>query len=237
MNKDVIIICESIYHGNTMKLARAFSNRLQCRLITADEALLIDLKAYQIVGLASGIYFTSHHPKIMAIIDQLNVNHQTFIVSTRGRPYLGNYHAAIRDALANKGVEIIGEFSTKGYDCTGPFNLIRGGNIGRPNEKDQLKAIKFINEILPEYIRDLTAVPNGRNVAITSQCVGCGSCQAICPMNVFAITNNRAEIINEHECIHCSLCQRGCPEQAILIRHSARELIAIAKHHSRRKSL
>ena len=63
MNKDVIIICESIYHGNTMKLARAFSSRLQCRLITADEALLVDLKAYQTVGLASGIYFTSHHPQ------------------------------------------------------------------------------------------------------------------------------------------------------------------------------
>lgn len=237
MNKDIIIICESIYHGNTMKLARAFSEKLQCRLITAEEAQFDDLSHYKTIGLASGIYFTSHHPKIMAIIDRLNTNHKTFIVSTRGRPYLGDYHLAIRAALVNKGVEIIGEFSTKGYDCTGPFNLIHGGNKGRPNEKDELKAIKFIDKIMPEYIRDLTAVPNGRNVSIAPQCIGCGSCLAICPMHVFDIKSNRAEVINEHECIHCGLCQKICPEQSILIHHNTRELIEIAKRHARRKSL
>lgn len=237
MNKDAVIICESIYHGNTMKLARAFSSQLQCRLITASEALDDDLSHYKIVGLASGIYFTSHHPKIMAIIDQLNTNHKTFVVSTRGRPYLGDYHAGIKDALVNKGVEIIGEFSTKGYDCTGPFNLIRGGNKGRPNEKDELKAIKFVDKIMPEYARDLTAVPNGRNVSIAPQCLGCGSCIAICPMHVFAVENKHAVVINELDCIHCGLCQKECPEQSILIHHSRRELIAIAKRHASRKSL
>jgi len=237
MNKDVIIICESTYHGNTMKLARAFSGKLQCRLITASEGLLADLSDYKIVGLASGIYFTSHHPKIMAIVDRLNVYHTTFIVSTRGRPYLGNYHAALKDALTNKGIEIIGEFSTKGYDCTGPFNLIRGGNKSRPNEKDELRGIKFIDKIMPEYIQDLTAVPNGRNVSIAPQCVGCASCQAICPMHVFAVENKHAVVINELDCIHCGLCQKECPEQSILIHHTTRELIDIAKRHTSRKSL
>lgn len=237
MNKDIIIICESMYHGNTMKLVTAMAYSLNCRIMSANEALLAELNRYKVVGLASGIYFTSHHPKIMQIANRLNSNQNAFIISTHGRPYLGKYHSDIKQILVHKGIKILGEFSTKGYDCTGPFIIIGGGNKGRPNERDENKAIKFIVKILPNYIKDLTNTPINCNVYIDAQCIGCGKCVAICPLNVFEIKDKKAVVINEKDCIHCSLCQKECIKHAIFIKHSFKEAIEIAKRHADKRSL
>ncbi len=237
MNKDIIIICESTYRGNTMKLVKAMAYSLNCKVMSANEALLADLNRYKIIGLASGIYFTSHHPKIIQIANRLKSDQSAFVISTHGRPYLGGYHSMINQILVQKGVKILGEFSTKGYDCTGPFIIIGGGNKGRPNESDNNKAIKFIEKILPEYIKDLKNTPTNCNVYIDAQCIGCGKCVAVCPLNVFEIRDHKAVVINEEDCIHCSLCQKECQERAILIKHSFKEAIGIAKRHADKKSL
>lgn len=237
MNKDILIVCESMYHGNTMKLVTAMAYSLNCRIMSANEALLADLCRYKIIGLASGIYFTSHHPKIMQIANRLVSDQSVFIISTHGRPLLGKYHTDIKQIFVNKGVKILGEFSTKGYECTGPFIIVGGRNKGRPNERDEQKAIKFIEKILPNYIKDLTNTPNNCNVYIDAQCVGCGKCVAICPLNIFEIKDKKAVVINDKDCIHCSLCQKQCQERAILIKHNFREAIGIAKRHADKRSL
>jgi len=237
MNKDIIIICESMYNGNTMKLSTVMAFSLNCRIMSANEALLADLSRYKIIGLASGIYFTSHHPKIKQIANRLNSDQSAFIISTRGNPLLGKYHSDIKQILTHKGVKILGEFSTVGYDCTGPFIIIRGGNKGRPNERDEFKAVNFIEKLFPGYIKDLTNTPCNYNVYIDAQCIGCGKCVTICPLNVFEIKDKKAVVINEKDCIHCNLCQKQCQERAILINHSYKEAIQIAKRHSDKRSL
>jgi len=65
MNQEAIIICESMYLGNTMRLAKAMAFALNCRVVTAREALTMDLSQYKVVGLGSGIYFTAHHPLLI----------------------------------------------------------------------------------------------------------------------------------------------------------------------------
>ncbi len=237
MCKDIIMICESMYHGNTLRLAKAIAYRLNCRLISANDALLTDLTGYHIIGLASGIYFTSHHPKILQIANSLSANQRAFIVSTHGRPYLGNYHSAIKGVLINRGLTILGEFSSRGYDCTGPYIIVGGGNKGRPNEKDEQKAIRFIEKLLPGHIKDLTNTPADCNVYVDTQCIGCGKCVGVCPLNVFEIRDEKAVVINEKDCIHCSLCQKACSAQAIIIKHSFKEAIGIAKRHADKRSL
>jgi ferredoxin len=237
MNKDIVIICESMYHGNTMKLATTMARSLNCRVMSGNEALLADLSKYKIIGLASGIYFTSHHPKIMQLANRLDSDQSAFIVSTHGGPLLGKYHAGIKQILIRRSVKILGEFSTKGYDCTGPFIIVGGGNKGRPNERDEYKAIKFTEKMLPSYTKDLTCTPHNCNVYVDAQCVGCGKCAAICPLNVFEIKDKKAEVINEKDCIHCSLCQKECQERAILIKHNFREAIEIGKRHAGKRSL
>lgn len=238
MNEKVLIICESIYHGNTHKLAVAMARKLNCRLITCEQAISENIQQYKIIGLGSGIYFTSHHPKLFNIVARMENTQKAFLFSTHGRPFLGKYHESLNLALSKQGVTTIGEFSCRGYDCTGPYIIVGGGNKGKPNEKDQKKATKFVAHLLPEYCKNTDVVQNGRNIEIHyDECIGCGKCKTICPMKVFDIKNKKPIVINKNDCIHCSLCKEQCPSQAIVIEHSWKEAITIAKRHSKKTSL
>jgi ferredoxin len=236
-NKDVLIICESIYKGNTYKLAEAMGQKLSCKVVSPKEAEYLDLKSYKIIGLGSGIYFTAHHPNIMKIIDRLHMDQKVFVFSTHGAPYLGKYHDAIKSLLTEKGIQVIGEYSTKGYDCTGPFIIVGGVNKNRPNLRDEVKAKRFVAQILPTYIKESQIVPKGHFVQVDNDCIGCNICVSVCALDVFEMQNSRSVAINEKECTHCSLCVEKCPMQAISIRHNFREAIGIAAHHVGRKSL
>ncbi len=238
MNDKIIIICESMYHNNTIKLAKAMTVKLNCKVIGYDEALKADLSKYSVVGLGSGIFFTSHHPKLIEAAKKLTSSQYAFLFSTHGAPFLGKYHNAIKKSLAENNVKILGDFSCKGYDGTGPFLIAHGGNKGRPNENDCLRAEKFIKKILPEYYIDTEIVHNGKYVDVKKdKCIGCGKCIKVCPMKVFEIKEEASFPVNAIECTHCLLCIENCPTASISVHHTYIEAIAIAKRHAKRTSL
>ena len=74
MNENVLIICESMYHGNTHKLGTAMARKLNCRLMTCEQAVSENLQKYKVIGLGSGIYFTSHHPKLFDIVSKMEIH-------------------------------------------------------------------------------------------------------------------------------------------------------------------
>lgn len=237
MNSHVLVIYESIYQGNTKKIADAFGEELCCKVVTASVAESMNLLEYPIVVLGSGIYFTSHHPRIMELARKLQSNQQVIIFSTRGCPYVGKYHDALKAVLTERHVRVIGEFSCRGYDCTGPYNLVHGGNKGKPNERDLWRAKKYIKKILPKEC-EIPQIPAGKHVWIDeSQCKNCKLCYTQCPMDVFALEDNQVTVKKEENCIHCSVCVSKCPHRCIQIEHSAKELIQIARTHAKRKSL
>ena len=237
MNEEAIIICESMYRGNTRRLADAMGFALNCRVVSAKEALDMDLSRYKSVGLGSGIYFTAHHPLVIEAAERLNSTQRAFIFSTHGAPAVGRYHIALGEALRKNGVTIAGEFSTRGYDCTGPFILVGGGNKGKPNERDEQKAMRFVSHLLPQYARDLAKTPDGRFVYVNEDCAGCGKCAEVCPMRVFEMGQGKSQPVREEDCIHCSLCLGACPQRAIRIHHGFWDAIQIAKRHAHRRSL
>lgn len=67
----------------------------------------------------------------------------TFFTSgAREIPLLG-YHRPIREKLEEKGFEVIGSFSCRGFDTVGPFGFIGGINRGRPDDHDLDRAAAF----------------------------------------------------------------------------------------------
>lgn len=49
------------------------------------------------------------------------------------------------------------------------------------------------------------------------KCVGCESCVDACPVDVYEMANNKAEVVNGDECIGCESCVEACEEQAITV--------------------
>ena len=121
-------------------------------LLKHNEALKTDLTHYKAIGFGSGIYFGSHHPAIVEVVKNLDQSDQeVFIFSSQALRFWENIHEPIKRLLVEKGKKIAGEFSVRGYDETGPWVIIGGGNVGKPDEKDLKKAAKFLRNCLSQY--------------------------------------------------------------------------------------
>lgn len=70
-----------------------------------------------------------------------------FIFSTAGVNIPWHNHRALRKKLKEKGFEIVGEFSCRGWDTNGWLAKIGGINRGHPSEKDIKKARRFAEKI------------------------------------------------------------------------------------------
>lgn len=265
MKHKVIIIYESIYNGNTTKIARSMAQKLGCRFVEAKQAFTKDLTRYKVIGFGSGIYFGTHHPALFEVVERLDESDQkVFIFSSRGAPVLGKYHSGLKKALLQKGKRHLGEFSVRGYDETGPWVIIGGGNVGKPNESDLKKAEKFIQKTLPEYcmpdyyskVDHILPVIEGKvntyflhgnsssielkgDLVTINQmaCIGCGKCAKVCPLEVIEIQNSKTIPVKELDCTLCRLCIQNCSERAINLHYSWRDAIKVAKRHSKRTVL
>ena len=49
-------------------------------------------------------------------------------------------------------------------------------------------------------------------------CVGCGSCEVVCPHRVFAVENGKARLVERDACIECGACALNCAACAIAVK-------------------
>jgi flavodoxin len=152
--KKVLIICESIHHENTLKIAKIISNELNADLKKPLEIKPNIILKYDLIGFGSGIYNDKHHNNILNLIDKLpnKTNKKSFIFSTSGVPvsilgekFLKNYsnkaHLTIKEKLKN--FEIIGEFISPGFNTNKFLKYFGGLNKKRPNKQDLESAKNF----------------------------------------------------------------------------------------------
>ncbi len=238
---------------------------LGCHFIKPNEALNTDLSQYKAIGFGSGIYFGSHHTAIVEVAKKLDSSQQdVFIFSSRGAPVLGKYHEPLKKILLEKRKRIAGEFSVRGYDETGPWVIIGGGNCGKPDEKDLKKAAKFLKKSLPKhcmpdyyknvstklpvkegFVNTYSQMVNEKQLSIAGDivsinqnaCRGCGKCVTVCPLDVIALIDNKAVPVKELDCTLCRLCEINCRERAISLHYTWRDAIKVAMRHGKRNSL
>lgn len=148
-NKRILIICESVHHGNTMKVAEAIGEILNARIVRPEKFDIETISDYNLIGFGSGIYGGAHHEKLLDLADRLEMqdDKKAFIFSTSSIR-MSFMHKTLRDRLLKKGFSIIGEFHCKGFaDYSFLKYLFGGTNKGRPNKKDLQEAKDFARKI------------------------------------------------------------------------------------------
>lgn len=143
-----LIVYISVHHGNTEKVVKAIANALDADLLRVEQANANVLVEYDLIGFGSGIYFGRHHVSLLDYVDRLPMlrNKKAFIFSTSGLRrirFIHDFHKPLRGRLQQKGFNIVGEFSCRGFDTSRPAKIIGGINRGRPNEKDLKQAEDF----------------------------------------------------------------------------------------------
>lgn len=149
----VLIICQSIHHGSTMKIASVMAKALDAKIKKPSEVSERDLMAYDLIGFGSGIYNGKHHVSLFKLIENIkNQNsRKVFIFSTASFRYK-KMHEDLRNELISKEFNIIGEFMCKGFMNYSFIKYIFGGlNKKRPNENDLLNAKDFAMTIKEKY--------------------------------------------------------------------------------------
>ncbi|MBR2663103.1 MAG: 4Fe-4S binding protein [Clostridia bacterium] len=94
-----------------------------------------------------------------------------------------------------------------------------------PGETKEIDTMFVILDYTIEYFclstrpitREYFAVGNvqikPKGYVVTENCIGCGTCQGVCPQNV--ITEGSPFVIDAHHCLQCGNCAENCPVQAI----------------------
>lgn len=94
-----------------------------------------------------------------------------------------------------------------------------------PGETKKIDTMFVIRDYTIEYFclstrpitREYFAVGNAqikpKGYRITDACIGCGTCQGVCPQNV--ITEGSPYEIDANHCLQCGNCAENCPVQAI----------------------
>jgi flavodoxin len=143
-----LIICASRSHGNTRLLADRMAELLGAEVVTPESVDPKSIGEYDLVGFGSGIYYMRMDARLRKLIRRLpSVDHRTaaftFLTSGAREIPLLSYHKPVRKRLAQRGFEVIGSFSCRGFDTVGPFGFIGGINRGRPDDRDLDRAAAF----------------------------------------------------------------------------------------------
>jgi len=143
-----LILCKSVHHGNTAKVAETMAGVLSAELAAPETVPYTSLMDRRLVGFGSGVYYGRMHEGLyewlQGLPDAPQPTMPTFVFSTSGLPWLSwVWHRPLRRLLARKGFRVLGEFSCGGYDTWGPLWLAGGLNRTHPDYRDLERARTF----------------------------------------------------------------------------------------------
>ncbi|GFI61153.1 hypothetical protein IMSAG049_00310 [Clostridiales bacterium] len=143
-----VIIYYSEHHGNTKKLLDTLTEFDDIELIKAEKGIQIDLSNYDIIGFASGIYFSRFNDAILQCAEELlPENKDVFVICTYGVKR-SVYSKDIKKIIEQKSCRLLGSFGCRGYDTFGILGKIGGIAKERPNDKDMAEVKIFFKNLV-----------------------------------------------------------------------------------------
>ena len=142
-----VLIYYSQHHGNTKKLIDALAAEQDITAIDAAKVSEADLMPYDLVGFASGIYYSKFHKSVLEFAEKnLPEGKTVFFLYTCGSAK-DSYTKAIADVASRRKAKVAGQFGCLGYDTFGPFKLVGGIAKGHPDTQDLENALRFFENL------------------------------------------------------------------------------------------
>lgn len=153
MNTKTLIIVYSYHHMNTLKIAKAMAEEVNCEVLDLSLVDTSTLEDYNLIGFGSGIDSGKHYPELIEFVQNLpkttKLKAFTFSTSaTIGDDKVIKDHSALTSILNNKGYNVLNHFACKGYNTNSFLKFLGGMNKNRPNEQDLEDARIFIKNTL-----------------------------------------------------------------------------------------
>ena len=143
------IVYISTHHGNTKKLAEGIRDSIENVDLFDLQEVTPDLRGYDCIGLASGIYAGKVSPELVTFVKtHLPNNKYVFGLYTYGGKDGKKYTLKLKEAVAAVGGIYLQDFGCKGYNTFGPFKLMGGTAKGHPTAEDLNNAAAFVKKIL-----------------------------------------------------------------------------------------
>ncbi len=148
-----LIICKSIHHENTLRVAEVMASELDANIVSPEEADTSMFTHYDLIGFGSGIYMGKHHRSLLNLVSKLDgiSGKDVFVFYTSGFtgfPTRPSFETALVEKLTKSGAKILDTFSCRGLETYGPFRIGGGKNKGHPDENDLNQARLFARSLL-----------------------------------------------------------------------------------------
>ncbi|MFF1556245.1 flavodoxin family protein [Streptomyces sp. NPDC058279] len=146
-----VIVCTSVSHGNTRRIADTMAGVLGAKVVTPEEADPAELADAGLVGFGSGVFYGRLHPRLTDFVKALPPRRgRAFVFATSGlpEPAPAPFSRPLVRLLVAKGYEVDGTFSCRAFDTWAPFKLVGGINKQRPNGGDLSAARDFAERVM-----------------------------------------------------------------------------------------
>lgn len=141
-----VIVCASVSHGNTRRVADSMAQVLSAKVVSPEEADVAEVAGADLVGFGSGVFYSRLHPRLTDFVKALpSARGRAFVFATSGLPELplAPFTRPTVRLLEGKGFEVDGTFSCRALDTWTPFRLVGGIHKQRPNTTDLHAARAF----------------------------------------------------------------------------------------------
>ncbi|WP_329389568.1 flavodoxin family protein [Streptomyces sp. NBC_01351] len=145
-----VIVCVSVSHGNTRRVADTMARTLGAKVVTPEEADPRELADADLVGFGSGVFHGRLHPRLTGFVTALPAGRgRAFVFATSGLPEIppAPFTRPLVRLLEGKGFEVTGSFSCRAFDTWAPFKLVGGINKQRPDTADLAAARAFAERL------------------------------------------------------------------------------------------
>jgi ferredoxin/flavodoxin len=219
--------------GNSLKVAKTVSYQIDnCEVIPmgSNKGIVIN-KEYDSIGFIYPVYFWGIPNNVKNFISDMiiknNENTYFYAIATYGG-FAGNGLKLLNRMLLEKNIKLKYGKTLKIFaNYIVSFNMpIKFRKILEKSDKKLMpiidsiknKQINFIGKINKTinrfYEKSIESLQDkDKNYTVDSNCIGCGICKEVCPVNNIEIIESKPEF--KHKCEQCMSCIQYCPQKAI----------------------